>query len=56
MNIKALNLHGKSEYISPDINVKIVKRMLKLVKKLKFHIKEKHVRQDILLMTDAENY
>ena len=37
------------------IDVKIVKRMLKLIGKLKFHMREKRVRWAVLLVTDVEN-
>ena len=56
MNIKALNVHEKLEHIEQNINVKIDKRLLKLVKNFNF-IKERNVYDGlVLLVTDAEKY
>ena len=41
----ALKVHGKKEHIGQNLNVKIVERLLKLVEKIKFYMKAKHVLQ-----------
>ena len=53
MNILALNIHGKTEHIGRNLNVKIVTRLLILVKLMKFHMRAKHIQLAVLLVTDA---
>jgi len=53
LNILALNIHGKTEHIGRNLNVKIVTRLLILVKIMKFHMRAKHIRPAVLLVTDA---
>ena len=53
MNILALNIHGKTEHIGRNLNVKIVTRLLILVKLMKFHMRAKHIRPGVLFVTDA---
>merc|ERR1712180_492048 len=40
--------HGKTEHIRRNFNVKIVRRLLKLVKIMKFHTRAKHVQPAVL--------
>ena len=44
LNILALNVHGKTEHIGRNLNVKIVTRLLILVKIMKFLMIAKHIR------------
>ena len=54
LNILVLNIHGKTEHIGRNLNVKIVTRLLILVKIMKFNMRAKHIRPAVLLVTDAE--
>ena len=53
LNILVLNIHGKTEHIGRNLNVKIVTRLLILVKIMKFNMRAKHIRPAVLLVTDV---